>query len=67
MQLYQVPRMSCNGCVKTIEKAVKSLDPSAKVSCDLAKREVAVDTRSLPKLVAEALAAVGYESTLLEA
>jgi copper chaperone len=67
MQLYKVPKMSCDGCVRTIEVAVKSLDPQAKISCDLQTREVAVDTRTLPKLVAEALAAVGYPSTLLEA
>jgi copper chaperone len=67
MQLYLVPKMQCDGCVRTIEGAVKSLDPKAKVSCDLATREVAVDTGQLPKLVAEALAAVGYNSTLLSA
>jgi copper chaperone len=67
MQLYLVPKMQCDGCVRTIEGAVKSLDPKAKVSCDLATREVAVDTSQLPKLVAEALAAVGYNSTLLSA
>ncbi|MEJ0049630.1 MAG: heavy-metal-associated domain-containing protein [Methylovirgula sp.] len=67
MQLYMVPKMSCDGCVRTIESAVKSLDPSARVSCDLNKREVAVDTRELPALVAEALAAVGYNSTLVSA
>jgi copper chaperone len=67
MQLYKVPKMNCDGCVRTIEGAVKSLDPGAKISCDLKTREVSVDTRSLPKLVAEALAAVGYDSTLLQA
>jgi copper chaperone len=67
MQLYMVPKMSCEGCVRAIEGAVRSLDPSAKVACDLSTREVAVDTHKLPKLVAEALAAVGYSSTLLSA
>jgi copper chaperone len=67
MQLYMVPKMSCEGCVRTIEGAVKALDPKAKISCDLNKREVAVDTRELPALVAEALAAVGYNSTLVSA
>jgi copper chaperone len=67
MQLYKVPKMSCDGCVRTIEGALKSLDPRAQVSCNLQTREVAVDTQTLPKLVAEALAAVGYNSTLLEA
>lgn len=67
MQLYMVPKMSCEGCVRTIEGAVKSLDPNAGVACDLATREVAVETRELPKLVAEALAAVGYDSTLIHA
>ncbi|MDR3408201.1 MAG: heavy-metal-associated domain-containing protein [Methylovirgula sp.] len=67
MQLYKIPKMKCDGCVKTIEGALKSLDPSADVSCDLTTREVSVDTRALPALVAEALAAVGYDGTLLEA
>jgi copper chaperone len=67
MQLYMIPRMSCEGCVRTIEGAVKSLDPSAKIACDLSTKEVAVETHELPKLVAEALAAVGYDSTLLSA
>ncbi|MGP8231740.1 MAG: heavy-metal-associated domain-containing protein [Methylovirgula sp.] len=67
MQLYKIPKMNCAGCVRTIEGAVKSLDPAAKVSCDLTTREVSVDTGALPTLVAEALAAVGYDSTLLEA
>ena len=67
MQLYKVPKMNCDGCVRTIEGAVKSLDPGAKINCDLQAREVSVDTRALPKLVAEALAAVGYDSTLLNA
>ena len=67
MQLYKVPEMKCAGCVRAIEAAVKSLDPRAKISCDLATREVSVDTRALPQLVAEALAAIGYDSTLLDA
>ncbi len=67
MQLYKIPKMTCDGCVRTIEGALKSLDPAAKISCDLETREVAVDTRALPALVAEALAAVGYNGTLLEA
>jgi len=67
MQLYMVPKMTCEGCVQTIEGALKSLDPKAKVSCDLSTRKVAVDTHQLPKLVAEALAAVGYDSTLVSA
>lgn len=67
MQLYLVPKMTCAGCVRAIEGAVKSLDPNAKISCDLSTKEVAVETRQLPNLVAEALAAVGYNSTLLNA
>lgn len=65
MQLYLVPKMSCAGCVRAIEGAVKSLDPNAKIACDLSTKEVAVETRQLPNLVTEALAAVGYNSTLL--
>ncbi len=67
MQLYMVPKMSCDGCVRTIESAVKSLDPGAKVPAISRRVKLPVDTRELPALVAEALAAVGYNSTLVSA
>ena len=67
MQLYKVPDMTCGHCVQTIEKAVKALDPSAEVICNLKTREVSVEARALPREVAEALAAVGYDAALIEA
>ena len=37
MLKLSVPKMSCGHCASTIEKAVKSVDPGAKIAVDLSK------------------------------
>lgn len=61
MQRYKVPEMSCLHCVQAIEKAVRSLDPAAKVACDLETKEVRIETSIASARVAAALAEAGYE------
>ncbi len=67
MLRYKVPDMGCDHCVETIEKAVKALDPTAQVACDLDTKEVAVETALSPSHVSAALKAVGYDSTTIAA
>ena len=38
-----IDNMSCQHCVKTITKAINDIDPKAKVSVDLTKREVDIE------------------------
>ncbi len=65
MLKFKVPDMSCGHCVKTIETAVKSLDPKAAVSCDLDRKEVTVESTIAPDRVAGALSDAGYENQRL--
>jgi len=62
MQRYRVPDMSCGHCVQAITKAVKSVDPAAKVDTDLKNHEVSVDSMADPELVVRALQQAGYAS-----
>ena len=55
MLTLKVPDMSCGHCAATIEKAVKSVDPAAKVKADIEKKTVSIDSagrnnRSRPRL-----------------
>ncbi len=61
MQRYKVPDMSCSHCVHSIEKAVKSLDPAAKVACDLDSKLVEITTQAPAEKIAAVLVAAGYE------
>ena len=60
MLTFKIPDMSCGHCVKTIETAVKSLDPKAAVSCDLDRHEVTVESTLAPARIAAAMDDVGY-------
>ncbi|MGA3302844.1 MAG: heavy-metal-associated domain-containing protein [Methylovirgula sp.] len=65
MLKFKVPDMSCGHCVKSIETAIKSLDPKAQVSCDLARKEVTVESAIAPEHIAAALTEAGYDSQRL--
>lgn len=61
MPHYKVSDMTCGHCASTIEKAVKSVDPQAKVSVDLAAKEVTVDGQGDQTRISEAIRSAGYE------
>lgn len=61
MQRYKVPDMTCGHWASTVEKAVKSVDPQASVSVDLATKKVSVDGQADRDRVAEAIRSAGYE------
>ncbi|RKS85115.1 copper chaperone [Orbus hercynius] len=57
-----IDNMSCNHCVKVITKAINDIDSQAKVTVDLAKKEVAIDGGTLSQEVAiNAIDAAGYQ------
>lgn len=43
---YRVTGMSCGGCVRSVETAIKALAPEASVSVDLEAKAVTVDGAS---------------------
>lgn len=67
MLKLKVPDMSCAHCVGVIEKAVRKVDPGARVTADLAAGTVAVETSAGAEAVRAAMSAAGYESTKLAA
>jgi copper chaperone len=59
-----VPDMSCGHCVKTITEAIKVADPTATVICDVASKQVTLDSAANPVKLLQALADAGYPATV---
>jgi copper chaperone len=57
---FNVEAMSCGHCVSVVTKAVKSVDPQAKVEVDLPTHKVRVETTEDRETVAAALSEAGY-------
>ncbi|MBB4186281.1 heavy-metal-associated domain-containing protein [Sinorhizobium terangae] len=62
MQRYKIDEMSCGHCVGTIEKAIRAIDPVAKVEANLGTKEVRVETTADSDVIVEALKTAGYDS-----
>jgi copper chaperone len=61
MNSFTIPEMSCGHCTAAIEKAIKAIDPTATVSCDLGTRTVAVESFLSDRAVSEAIRDAGYD------
>ncbi len=57
---FNVPAISCGHCVKAITETVKSLDPGAQISVDIATKKVTLETSKDRQTVAAALTEAGY-------
>lgn len=55
-----IPDMACGGCVKGVARAVAAVDRNARVTPDLARRVVTVDTRASEADVLAALTRAGF-------
>ncbi|MEC9472561.1 MAG: heavy-metal-associated domain-containing protein [Pseudomonadota bacterium] len=65
MMKFSVPDMSCGHCAATIEKAVKTVDASASVACDLETSLVEIGTSVEQKTIMEAINKAGYEGNYI--
>ena len=65
MLKLKVPQMTCGHCAATIEKAVKSVDPDAKVQIDLGSKTVTVDSTAEETRVKNAIEFAGYDNEKL--
>jgi copper chaperone len=63
MYIFQVPKMSCGGCVNAITKAIKSVDENATVEADVATKVVKVDSTLTEVALTNALFNIGYPAT----
>jgi len=67
MLKLRVPDMSCGHCASTIEKAVKSIDPTAQVAIDLGASTVAVETKAGETAIRDVIRSAGYDNEELAA
>lgn len=67
MLKLKVPDMSCGHCVSAIEKAVKSIDPAARVVVDLGSSTVAVETKANETAICDVIRSAGYDNEKLAA
>lgn len=60
MYELKVEGMTCGGCVRSVTKAVQSIDGNAKVDVDLPGKGVRVDSRASLDAVRGAIEDAGY-------
>ncbi|MCS6809774.1 MAG: cation transporter [Tepidimonas sp.] len=58
--VFEVQGMSCRHCVQAIERALRALDPQARVEIDLEAGRVRVESALPRPTLAEAIRAEGY-------
>jgi len=63
MPEFSVPDMHCDGCVRSITKAVQGAVPAATVEADLASHTVKVSTGAT-ETIAEAMRDAGFSPEL---
>jgi len=63
MTTLNIPDMHFGGCKTTVERTIHALDPSARISFDMAERQIELDSRAETSAVQSALAAAGYPAT----
>lgn len=67
MLKLRVPEMSCGHCASTVEKAVKSIDPAARVAVDLDSSTVAVESKADENAICDVIRSAGYDNEKLAA
>lgn len=60
MHEFKVQDMTCGHCAGTIEKAVKSADPAAKVDVDLTTHSVRIESAQPSVALKRVIAEAGY-------
>ncbi len=63
MHHLNVSDMTCGHCVSTVEKAVKSVDPDAKVAVNLEAQTASIDSRIGSDVFIAAIEAAGYKAS----
>jgi len=63
---FHIKNMSCGGCIRSVTKAVQSVDPAATVTPDLQNRNVEVGSNRPREALEAALAKAGYPATQVD-
>jgi len=67
MVKLKVADMSCEHCVRAIEKAVRGLDPTAVVKASLEASTVTIETTADESAISQAIRAAGYDNSRVPA
>jgi copper chaperone len=67
MITLKVPELSCGHCIKTIDGAVKAVDPAAWIDADLATHTIVVKSDADEARLRQAIADAGYDNEKLAA
>lgn len=59
----RIEGMTCGGCARSVTKAIRSVDPDARVEADPAARTIEVETTASPADLRRVLAEAGYPAT----
>ena len=57
---FHIENMTCGGCVRSVTKAIQSVDPAAEVSADPGSRMVEVTSTAPRDRLVAVLTEVGY-------
>lgn len=57
---FHIANMTCSGCVRTVTRAIQSLDAKAVVTADVASRTIEVTTSATREGIEAALAKASY-------
>ena len=60
MLRFQVPKMTCGGCAKSVTKALQSVDADARIETDPDTGEVRVETKADESALRAVLEAAGF-------
>ncbi|EJW10415.1 hypothetical protein A33M_4472 [Rhodovulum sp. PH10] len=63
MVTLNVTGMTCDGCVRSVERIIKAQDPDAQVKVDLGSGRVEANTSAQPAALVEAIEAAGFGAT----
>lgn len=59
---FHIENMTCGGCVRSVTKAIQSVDPAAAVKADPATHKVEVETTADRESLELVLANAGYKA-----
>jgi len=60
MMEFIIPEMDCGGCVAAITRAVRELDPTARVDADLETKKVSIEAKVAPEQLRDAIELAGF-------
>lgn len=62
---FNIPNMTCGGCVRGVTASIQHVDPQAQVNVDLTAQTVEVTSQLDAKTIQQALEADDFPATLI--